>query len=97
MWVAYSLYLVGIVVALVIAWITSKLDKTSEMKPLLIELPIYKLPSLYTVYVYVWEKVKDFLSKAGTTIFIASIVLWLLLNFGFQGFTENVSTSFAAG
>lgn len=96
MWAAYSMYLIGIVVALGIAWITSKMQDAKEIKPLLIELPIYKMPSLYTVYIYVWEKVKDFLSKAGTTIFFASIVLWLLLNFGFQGFTEDVATSFAA-
>lgn len=96
MWAAYSMYLIGIVVALGIAWITSKMQDAKEIKPLLIELPIYKMPSLYTVYIYVWEKVKDFLSKAGTTIFFASIALWLLLNFGFQGFTEDVATSFAA-
>lgn len=96
MWAAYSMYLIGIVVALGIAWITSKMQDAKEIKPLLIELPIYKMPSLYTVYIYVWEKVKDFLSKAGTTIFFASIVLWLLLNFGLQGFTEDVATSFAA-
>ena len=96
MWAAYSMYLIGIIVALGIAWITSKMQDEKEIKPLLIELPIYKMPSLYTVYIYVWEKVKDFLSKAGTTIFFASIVLWLLLNFGFQGFTEDVTISFAA-
>lgn len=96
MWAAYSMYIIGFAVALLIAWITSKTRKAKEIKPLLIELPIYKLPSLYTVYIYVWEKVKDFLSKAGTTIFFASIVLWLLLNFGIHGFTEDVSASFAA-
>ncbi|WP_285945473.1 ferrous iron transport protein B [Dubosiella newyorkensis] len=96
MWVAYSMYLIGILVALAVAFISSKIEKAKEYKPLLIELPIYKMPSLHTVYVYVWEKVKDFLQKAGTTIFIASIVLWVLLNFGIHGYSSDISSSFAA-
>lgn len=96
LWAAYSMYLIGILIALAIAWVTSKIDKAKEYKPLLIELPIYKLPSFYTVYVYVWEKVKDFLQKAGTTIFVASIVLWILLNFNWSGYTQEVSLSFAS-
>ena len=43
-----------------------------------------------------WDKVKDYLSKAGTTIFIASIVLWFVLNLGPSGFVSDVSDSFAA-
>ena len=49
---------------------------------LLIELPEYKTPNARTIAIYVWEKVKDYLTKAGTTIFLASIVMWFLLNFG---------------
>ena len=45
-------------------------------------LPEYKLPDSRMVAIYVWEKVKDYLEKAGTTIFIATLVIWLLLNFG---------------
>ena len=96
MWIAYSMYLIGILVALAVAFISSKIEKAKEYKPLLIELPIYKMPSLHTVYVYVWEKVKDFLQKAGTTIFIASIVLWVLLNIGIDGYSSDISSSFAA-
>ena len=48
------------------------------------------------VAIYVWDKVKDYLSKAGTTIFLASIVLWFVLNSGPSGFVEDVSNSFAA-
>ncbi len=42
--------------------------------PLLIELPEYKIPNFRTVAIYVWEKIKDYLTKAGTTIFLASII-----------------------
>ena len=46
--------------------------------------------------IYVWDKVKDYLSKAGTTIVMASIVLWCVLNSGPSGFVSEVSESFAA-
>lgn len=96
MWAAYSMYLIGILVALLVTWLLHLTDKKEEMQPLLIELPAYKRPSAYTVYVYVWDKVKDFLQKAGTTIFVASIALWLLMHIGPHGITEDVSVSFAA-
>ncbi len=62
----------------------------------MIELPEYKTPNARTVAIYVWEKVKDYLTKAGTTIFIASIILWFVLNMGPSGFIQDVSESFAA-
>lgn len=93
---AYSMYLIGIIVALFVAWVLHKKDKDSTKNPLLIELPIYKMPSAYTVFIYVWDKVKDFLSKAGTTIFMASIIVWILMHFGLQGYTQDISLSFAA-
>lgn len=46
--------------------------------------------------IYVWDKVKDYLTKAGTTIFVASIVLWFVLNFGVHGYETDVTQSFAA-
>ena len=61
-----------------------------------IELPEYKNPSARTVAIYVWEKVKDYLTKAGTTIFVASILMWLILNFGPGGYTTEMSQSFGA-
>ena len=96
MWAAYSMYLIGVVLALLLAWILHLQEKGKTEYPLLIELPSYKAPSAYTVFIYVWEKVKDFLTKAGTTIFIASILLWLCMHFGFSGYTVDVSTSIAA-
>ncbi len=94
--VAYSLYLVGLAVAILVALIVHKTSKYGEEEPLLIELPEYKTPNARTVAIYVWDKVKDYLSKAGTVIFVASIVLWFVLNTGLSGFTDDVSQSFAA-
>ena len=92
---AYSMYIIGVATAIIIALIMSKLDKKRARHSLLIELPEYKMPNLHTVFIYVWEKVKDYLTKAGTTIFIASIILWFLLNFGISGLTDNMGESFA--
>lgn len=93
---AYSLYLIGLAVAILVAYITYKTGGNHEEDDLLIELPEYKTPNAYTVAIYVWDKVKDYLTKAGTTIFLASIVLWVVLNSGPQGFVTDVSDSFAA-
>ena len=95
---AYSMYLIGILVALITAGVIQSLEKNKgvERSPLLIELPEYKMPSARTVRVYVWEKVKDYLTKAGTIIFVASIILWFLLNFGPAGYTTAMEESFAA-
>ena len=60
------------------------------------ELPEYKMPNARTIAIYVWEKVKDYLSKAGTTIFVASIVVWFVLNFGMSGLVTDVEKSFGA-
>ena len=96
MLVAYSLYLVGVFTAIVVALVAHKLSGNTSENDLLIELPEYKTPNSRTVAIYVWDKVKDYLTKAGTTIFIASIVLWFVLNAGPGGFATDVSESFAA-
>lgn len=94
--VAYSLYLVGLLVAIGIAFGSRRLLGRGEEDVLLIELPEYKAPNGRTVGIYVWDKVKDYLSKAGTTIFLATIVLWFVLNGGPSGFVTDVENSFAA-
>jgi ferrous iron transport protein B len=93
---AYSMYLLGIVVAIVIAFLMKVLDKKENEQMLLIELPEYKSPNARTIFIYVWEKVKDYLTKAGTTIFIASIFMWFILNFGPSGYTTEMTESFGA-
>ncbi len=96
MLLAYSMYLIGLVVAILVAGTIHLIDKKKSENYLLIELPEYKAPSARTVSIYVWEKVKDYLTKAGTTIFIASILMWVLLNFGPHGYTTEMTGSFGA-
>jgi len=93
---AYSMYLIGFIIALLIALIISKVDKKHNTNDLLIELPEYKTPNTRTIAIYVWDKIKDYLAKAGTTIFIASIILWFILNFGLGGKVTDMSQSFGA-
>lgn len=94
--VAYSMYVIGLAVAIGVAFVLHKVEKDDKQDYLLIELPEYKMPSSRTVRIYVWEKVKDYLTKAGTTIFIASIILWFILSFGPAGYTTEMSKSFGA-
>ena len=96
MLVCYSMYLLGIAVAITAAFIISKVDKSKAEHTLLIELPEYKTPNARTISIYVWEKVKDYLSKAGTVIFVASVIMWLLLNFGPKGYTADITQSFGS-
>lgn len=93
---AYSMYVIGIAVAIGTAWFIHVFTKASSENSLLIELPEYKMPGARTVFIYVWEKVKDFLQKAGTTIFVASVLMWFILNFGPSGYSSDMGQSFGA-
>lgn len=97
--VAYSMYLIGLVVAILVALLLHGIEKAQNRQTedyLLIELPEYKMPDLHTVGIYMWEKVKSYLEKAGTTIFVATILIWFLLNFDPSGYTTDAGESFGA-
>lgn len=96
MLVAYSMYLIGIAVAILVSIVLHLLDREESANYLLIELPEYKMPDARTVGIYVWDKVKDYLGKAGTTIFLATLIIWVLLNFGPGGYSADMSTGFGA-
>ena len=96
MLVAFSIYLIGVLVAGIIAVVLSKIDRNKKTYTLLIELPEYKAPNLRSIFLYAGDKVKDYLSKAGTTIFVASVLMWFILNFNLSGLAADISTSFGA-
>ncbi len=95
---AFSMYVLGMLTAILIAKIMTVIEKKSshESASLLIELPEYKTPNARSIAIYVWEKVKDYLTKAGTTIFVASVIVWVMLNFGIHGPVMDMSNSFGA-
>lgn len=96
MFVAFSMYVLGIIVAIVVAKIFYRADKKNhKQNVLLIELPEYKSPNVMSIFLYAWEKVKSYLAKAGTTIFVASIMIWFVLNFNFSGMVD-IKDSFGA-
>lgn len=93
---AFSMYVIGMVTAIVIAKVLHIFEKGKTNDSLLIELPEYKRPNARTIRIYVWNKLKDYLSKAGTTIFLASILIWVVLNFGTSGMVSDPADSFGA-
>lgn len=93
---AFSMYVIGMIIAIISALVWNKIERGEENNSLLIELPEYKRPNARTIRIYVWNKLKDYLSKAGTTIFIASIIMWFILNFGVGGMVTDAADSFGA-
>ena len=73
-----SIYLLGIVVALIVAGILKRTMFKGLSAPFVMELPTYKVPSVKGVLLHTWEKTKGFLRKAGTIILGAAIVIWIL-------------------
>lgn len=76
--VLLSMYVLGIVVALIVAAILKRTMFKGLSTPFVMELPSYKIPSVKGVLLHTWEKSKGFLKKAGTLIFVCSVVLWVL-------------------
>lgn len=74
--VLMAMYMVGVVVAIPVAWILKKTILRGEVAPFVLELPEYKVPSPRVVFSRVWEASKAFVVRAGTLIFAASIVIW---------------------
>ena len=86
--VVFSLYLLGVVVAVVSGIILRKLVFKGKSSPFLIELSQYRLPRMRSVGLTLWDKLKGYLIRAGTIIFAMCVVVWFLSNYGFseQGF-----------
>lgn len=75
------LYVFGMLVGIIAAKVLSKTAFTGKPVPFVMELPNYRLPSLKTVLLLMWEKAWDFIRRAFTVIFAATIVIWFLQNF----------------
>ncbi|MFL0247860.1 ferrous iron transport protein B [Candidatus Clostridium stratigraminis] len=91
--VVASLYALGVIIAFIIGILFKNTIFKKDDEPFIIELPEYKLPEAKGLIMHTWEKGKGFLKKAGTIIFSISIIVWLLSNFNFTGFTD-INNSF---
>ena len=84
-WVATSAYFVGIAAIIVSGIILKKTTLfAGDPAPFVMELPAYHLPSIKGVLIHVWDRLKAFVRKAGTIIFLSSIVIWFLSSFNFK-------------
>ncbi len=79
--VMIGLYALGILLGIVIALILNKTVFTGSPVPFVMELPNYRLPSAKSVALLLWEKARDFLQRAFTIIFVATIIIWFLQTF----------------
>ena len=82
--VLICLYLLGIIVGIFIALFTKWFGKKADVAPFVMELPNYRLPSAKNVAHLLWDKTKDFIQRAFTVIFIATLVIWFLQTFNFH-------------
>lgn len=79
--VMICLYVFGIVMGILMALIFKKTTFKGEAVPFVMELPNYRMPGTKNVFHLLWDKAKDFLQRAFTVIFVATIVIWFLQNF----------------
>jgi ferrous iron transport protein B len=78
--VVFSLYALGIVMAVIMAGIFNKILFKGERSHFVMELPPYRFPTLKGVFIHMWEKVGAFIKKAGTIIFAVVVLIWVLAN-----------------
>lgn len=92
-----GIYLLGIVLGILASLVFKKTLFRGEPVPFVMELPNYRLPGVKNVLQLLWEKAKDFLQRAFTVIFVATIVIWLLTNFDAHfNMTDNQQDSILA-
>ena len=82
--VMIALYVLGMVVGILYGLVLKRFCFKGEPVPFVMELPAYRLPSGKSILLHMWEKAKDFLHKAFTIIFVATIVIWFLQSFDFK-------------
>ena len=100
-WIAPLMYFIGILAVLLSAIMLKKTKPfAGKPAPFVMELPQYHIPSLKTVLFHVWERLKGFIIKAGTILFLACVVMWFLSGFGFTdgsfGMVEDSADSLLA-
>lgn len=84
--VTFSLYVLSIVVAIIVSLILNKFVYKAKASNFVMELPRYRVPTLKSIAIHGWEKVKGFAIKAGTIIFISTILIWTLSSFNMDSF-----------
>lgn len=91
--VLFSLYLIGIIMALIMAKVFRTWLLPGESEPFVMELPTYRMPTLKAILIHMWERAWLYLKKAGTIILAASIIMWALFTFPMADQNGNVFSS----
>lgn len=91
-----GLYLLGIISAILVAWVLKYLLKSRERSFFMMELPVYRFPQLKTVGITMVNKVKVFLVDAGKIIMVISVIIWFLTSFGPREKFEQIDKKYAA-
>ncbi len=94
--VVFLMYIIGVVMAVVMAKVFGSTIFKDKGSTFLLELPPYRMPEMKTVLLETWEKGKGYLVKAGTIIFVASVFIWFLSNYNMSGPVEEMGDSFLA-
>lgn len=95
--VMFGLYFGGMAVGIIVSLILNKTVLKGKPVPFVMELPNYRLPSAKSVVLLMWEKAKDFIQKAFTVIFIATVIIWFLGAFDIRlNYVENSEQSLLA-
>ena len=82
--ITYSMYLLGIIVAIICVLLMRNTTMRGEAAPFIMELPEYHIPQFKSLMVHLWDKAKHFVKKAFTIILASTIVIWFLSNFGWN-------------
>lgn len=82
--VMMGLYLFGVILAILVALVLKSTKFKGQPVPFVMELPNYRLPSAKSVALLLWEKAKDFLSRAFTVILLATVIIWFLQSFDYR-------------
>lgn len=93
--IVFSIYMLGLLVAVISSFVLNKFIFKGEVSNFIMELPQYRVPTMKSVLIHGWEKVKGFAVKAGTIIFGSTVLIWLLSNFNLNGMCD-VEESFLA-
>ena len=90
------MYLVGIVAAVLVAWVMKFIIKTKERSYFIMELPVYRMPRWKNVLFTMYEKSKTFVFEAGKVIIAISVILWVMAAYGPGNRFENIEKKYAA-
>jgi ferrous iron transport protein B len=92
--VIFSIYLIGVLAAIVMAKVLRATRFRGESEPFVMELPAYRIPTIKGVLIHTWERVWEYIKKAGTVILAISVLMWILFTFPMIG--DNYSQDYEA-